>query len=409
VRLGARSRELTATCTAALLHAGVLAVSLLVARAPDLAMSSTRLRADVEVDLVELPPPASASPADPPSETAAAPAPPRSASAAVARAAPVEAAAGAGTAVAEERPSGAPEAVAPPDTAPSPPRPPEDYSPTPGREVGVPGLGGTPVWAVPGAVAADVPRPAATTPELPHATDRNVAGKVIEGTLRKKDQELGLELPSAGVVAGTVAEAVRGIETTEDARATFEVALGAQGDVRAVKVVSFSTGDAGMWERAAKRAASSLGGRGLNTQGEPVTVVVKVESKQLYPAGSKEKIDAQPVCVNEVIEDVALALQEVAGGPTKPVAPRPATLDPRKRFCIPVGIAGTGDASNIGAHKTTVVHSSFKVVRTGDRKLPGDRVQPLDDRAPWLAPAEGVQKRYELPKKPKKKKPKQPT
>lgn len=237
-----------------------------------------------------------------------------------------------------------------------------------------------------------------------------MASKVLEGTLDKRDKELGLDVPAAGVVAGVIGAAARTAEIADEARATFEVDVAASGKIDSVKVVSFSAGSDATWQRVAREAASSLAARGLNTNGEAAKVVVKVESKKLYPAGTKDKVDVQPVCANEVIEQLARSMAELAKGDGRgvvdpggapPIEDREATLDPRKRFCIPIGIGGRGDASNIGAHKQTVVRSTFEVKRKGQRDLPSDEVKPVEDRVRWLPARDS---RVEKPKPPKKKK-----
>jgi hypothetical protein len=267
-----------------------------------------------------------------------------------------------------------------------------------------PGLGGKPVWALPGALPGpDRAAPAPTRPAPDRAVPSDVASKVLSGTVNKRDQELGIDLPAAGVVAGVLADAVRVANTTPEARATFEVRLGRQGEVLGLRVKSFSAGDAATWDRAAKSASSALAARALAVNGEKdgVTLIVKVEATQRYPAGSKERIDVKPVCANEVIEEIGDMLEDPALG----VPRRDMDADERKRrFCIPVGIGGKGDVSNLGAHLQTVVRSSYKVVRAGDTNLPSAGVQPLNDRAPWLSSRADREERPAGPPRKKKKK-----
>jgi hypothetical protein len=244
--------------------------------------------------------------------------------------------------------------------------------------------------------------------------------------MQAKDQALGLALPAAGVVASTLGDAVRSAGVPSDSRATFEVRLGAGGEVQGIRVVSSTKGGAATWERAAGAAKAALGGRALkmgNGEGG-ATVTVKVESSQVYAAGNKKKYDVKPVCANEVIEDLAMALQPLVGSPpaedrgpaaAAPDKPSVAATDvarkaddeERRRFCIPIGIAGKGDLSNLGAHLQTVVRSTYQVSRPDARKLPSDAALPLDTRAPWLqADASKAPKPAAKPwKKKKKKKP----
>lgn len=300
--------------------------------------------------------------------------------------------------------------------------PPE--GPGPGGNGVITGLNGQPIWALPG-VLPEGPAPAAapTTPTAPKPVDRNIAGQVISGTLRKKDQELGLDLPAGGVVASSIAAAVRSSATPLDARATFEVRLGADGKVVSTRVVSATAGQAGQWEGVAKKAAKDLAGRALTMSGEAAakgaTITVKIESKVVYPAGSKEKYDVQPVCAEEMIEE---ALTAIAEGGVGSEAPRGPIRDPamnrpdpgkqsasvnaededrKRRFCIPIGIAGKGDLSNLGAHTQKVVSSSFQVTVPGEKPLID--VKKVDTRAPWSKPDPNKVQRIKK-KWPKKKK-----
>jgi hypothetical protein len=75
----------------------------------------------------------------------------------------------------------------------------------------------------------------------------------------------------------------------------------------------------------------------------------------------------------------------------------------RRLFCIPIGIAGKGDLSNIGAHMTNAVSSSFQVKRVGEKALPTGTPLPVDTRAPWL-PATPTKTKIPPQKKKKKKK-----
>jgi hypothetical protein len=282
-----------------------------------------------------------------------------------------------------------------------------------------PGFDGRPVWAMPGVLA---PLPAATAapttaPRAPD-TPRDVAGQVLRGTLRTRDRELGLELPAGGTVASAIADAVRSSEAPGDARATFEVRLGPDGNVLGVKVQRASAGSGATWDRVAARAAKAIAARGLRLTGDAAgrdaTVTVSIESKVVYPAGTKEKADVEPVCAEEIIEDAIDALgggeapRGPAAGPTKGGADAPAPAQARmhegRRFCIPVGARATFDPSNIGAHMQQVVRSTYTVSVDGTRTLPAD-VKPIDDRAPWLAPAEGKMR----PPPPPKRKPKKRT
>lgn len=317
----------------------------------------------------------------------------------------------------------------PPSGPPAAP-PGDEYGGPPGAVPGVvgvlPGLGSRPAWAMPGVLPDAPARPSAapTAPPAPRDVDRGVATQVLEGTLRKRDRELGLDAPAGGVVATALGDAVRASEAPSEARATFEVRLGPGGEVLGVRVVSASAGDAGTWERVAQRAKAALGARRLDMGpgGKAATVTVKIESSLRYPAGSKDEIDMRPVCANEVIEELEAFLNDpsaagagratVQGGAAtgKPGVAAEALrggADDEKRttpWCIPLGVRARGDLSNIGAKAHRVVRTSFQVAREGERNLPSDAARPLDDRAPWLAPTPGKAQRLPPPKRKKKKK-----
>ena len=68
-------------------------------------------------------------------------------------------------------------------------------------------------------------------------------------------------------MASTLESAVRSSAIPGDTRATFEVRLGADGNVEGVRLVSASAGDAGTWEQVVKTAVINkrAGGMGLIT------------------------------------------------------------------------------------------------------------------------------------------------
>jgi hypothetical protein len=307
-----------------------------------------------------------------------------------------------------------------PGQAPSEGPPGDAFSPLEGTAP-LTGLGGTPVWSMPGVIGPGAaPRAAPTAAPGARPVDKNIAGQVLSGSLHKKDQEIGLDMPAGGVVASTIADAVRGSEVPKDVRATFEVKLGADGKVIGVRVVSSSAGDAGSWERIARNAGAALASRSLTMSGDAAargaTVTVKIESKIVYPAGTKVKYDVAPVCANEVIEDLIDGLStpiDPGRGPINdPAVNRPdpgkETAEPkaeerRRLFCIPIGVKGSGDLSNLGAPMQTVVRSSFKVNVPGSKQL--EDVKEVDQRAPWSKPDPNKVQKIRPKWKKKKKKP----
>jgi len=325
--------------------------------------------------------------------------------------------------------AGSPVGVVSPEAPPAPPAPGppaapsrlggDEYGgPAGGGDVAAlpPGLGGAHLWTIPGMIpGAAPPKPASTVASGPPPVDPNVAGQVLSGSLSKKDKSIGLGLPAAGAVATTLADVVRS-SAPVDARATFEVKLGAGGQVEGVRLVSASAGDASTWARVVASAKGALGGRALQMSGDgkPATVTVKVESNTQFPAGSKKAVDMQPVCAEEELAKMADALQnglnpDLQRGPRPEpgmaaLPPDDAAAERKRKFCIPIGMRGKGDVSNIGAHAVNVVKATFTVTKPGEKALDPDAVRPIDTRVPW-APADPTKVRPDLPKKKKKKKP----
>ena len=266
---------------------------------------------------------------------------------------PAESAPGAEAAPQEQRPmamaaagatrvEGAPAAEAPAGEAPAAPQPgvvpsPEDWSgpPSGGPDgVLVPGVNGAPVWAIPGAV--NVPQrppsaPAPTTAGTVRPTDKDIAGKILRGEQAAKDKALGLDLPAAGTVAAALASAVRTTATPSTGRATYEVRLGPGGQVLSLRMVSSSGGAQDAWAEAGRMAAGNLARKKLVMSGAfagGAVVMVDVASHLQLPAGGGSKF----------------------GSPAVKPGPPPGTA----------GGGFTFDLSNVGAHPTRVVTSSFR-------------------------------------------------
>ncbi|WP_437577611.1 hypothetical protein [Sorangium sp. So ce887] len=310
---------------------------------------------------------------------------------------------------AAEAPGPVAEAPGAPATAP----PGGEYSgppPAAGGDVALaPGIG-TSLWTVPGLLPGpDAPRAAPTAAPRARPVDPAIAGKVLNETVHGKDKSVGISVPAAGVVASTLADTVRSSTAPLDARATFEVKLGADGQVLGVRLVSASAGDGPTWDRIvdAAKGALAAGALQMGSDRQPVTVTVKVQSKVQYPSGSRKKPKPELVCAEEVFEQIAQAMENpnMLGGRrgADDGAPQAADMDEEERkrlFCIPIGLRVKGDLSDIGAHKVNVVSASFAVKREGERALPHEDILPVDTRVPW-APKDP--KKVKPPPRPKKK------
>jgi hypothetical protein len=189
-----------------------------------------------------------------------------------------------------------PQVVEPPEpsSTATPSAPPEEYGalpPGPGTGTGLPpGLGGAPVWAVPGVVPeAPRPAPAPTTIAPGPMVDRDIAGKLVRETMREKDRGLGLDLPGAGTIGSVIAEVVRGSATPDVAKATFEVRIAPGGKVASVRVVRSSAGNAGEWSGVASAVNARLSSREFTlptAYAAGAIVMVEAVSKVQYPDGT---------------------------------------------------------------------------------------------------------------------------
>ncbi|WP_437590660.1 hypothetical protein [Sorangium sp. So ce1000] len=204
-----------------------------------------------------------------------------------------------GRSVRRER--GAVEAPAPPEApvepregpvAPPAPAPSSEYDGPPIVEAprGVTGIGGAPVWQLPGVLPdRAAPKPAPTAPTAPREVSMDKAGELLREAMRDRDKRLGLELPAAGTVASVVAEAVRAAETPATARAVFEVHLSGTGAVLGVRALSSTAGAAALWARVASEAAAQLAGRVLAMTAafaKGAKVYVTVNSSVQMPSGA---------------------------------------------------------------------------------------------------------------------------
>lgn len=197
------------------------------------------------------------------------------------------------------------------------------------------------------------------------------ANEVLSSTLRGHDRDKGIDLPATGVVVGAVSDATRALPVPHNTRASFVVKLGPGGKVEGVRVSSSSAGDAASWSSAAKGVAAALAKKQLalgDASKSGATIVVSVTVKHVYPTGSSKGADVKPVCANQIINDLADSLDD------KPAAPAggnvPIFTDENGRPCIPVGMAGSADAANIGATKQIQVQASSKVLVAGKEALP---------------------------------------
>ena len=278
-----------------------------------------------------------------------------------------------------------------------------EYDVPPGPEgPGMPGAGGlpgmglpgsSPVWSVPGAVVAPKSLPAPT--RAPSAVyDPKAATKALGGTLQTSDKEKGINLPAAGTVVSALSTAVQGTPAPHNARATFEIKVGPNGQVVGARVVKASAGDPAMWDAALKRAQAQIAAKGLAMTGEAAksgaTVRVSVLTRHVFPTGTGKKLELKPQCANGVINELVVAGRKKADQAVEDPNAIPPEVEGGNPFvdanglpCIPSGISGTIDASNIGAHRQLQVQTQFEVQLADARALPA-AIEKVNTQAPWI-------------------------
>ncbi|MBK8940081.1 MAG: hypothetical protein IPM79_21285 [Polyangiaceae bacterium] len=161
-----------------------------------------------------------------------------------------------------------------------------------GPGFGGPGSTGTGVSGLAASIAVNNAAAPAAPTEAPKAAkvDRDAANRVIKDELRKKDKNLGLDLPAAGTIASLIKSAVQASEAPGDSRATFTVALGPGGKVTSVTVGAFSGGGAATWQAVANQVKAALASRKLNLTEDykkGAIVVVNASSKMQMPSGAE--------------------------------------------------------------------------------------------------------------------------
>ena len=300
-------KEATFLVAAALLHAGIPLVARFTSH-PSAAMHAENvvihpLEVEIPIEPLREPPPPQPTltePQAPPDQPEARAPEPR-----------------AGAAVAPREPSGC---VVEPTTGPEPAttgapsaptgRAPDQYDALPEGDgiARAPGIGGPAVWSLPGTLTAmPSAAPAPTVATGPRPVDKDIAGIVIRDAMGENDKRKGIDLPGAGNVASAIGSAVRAIETPNVGRASFEVRLSADGRVIGVRVSSVSGGTADVWDRAAKAAAAALAGRAFPMSGafaKGAIVYVDVSSSVALPSGGSSAVSHQGSGIGFDVSDI---------------------------------------------------------------------------------------------------------
>jgi hypothetical protein len=199
-------------------------------------------------------------------------------------------------------------------------------------------------------------------PLVPRAPG-DIGGQLLRDDLRKHDHELGLDTPAGGAVVTAVETAVRSSQTPGDAKSNFDVRIDAAGRVSGVTVVSYTAGDAAAWAGVVSAVSGALSGKALPVRGagaKGAVIHVAVESKVVYPAGHKDRIELDVLCAQD--ETSRATPPEDRPGPFLAGSRSPSDIEKRKKtFCVPTGVGFRFDLANIGAHRSRQIHARYTV------------------------------------------------
>lgn len=282
----------------------------------------------------------------------------------------------------------APELAVPPDAVPVPEPAAGDAGwsgpPPPEGDLPLPSLAGAPLWMSLGGL--EMVAPPAPTRVTPRPVDRQAATRAIAGTMQARDRELGRDVPAAGDVASALAISVRGTPAPHGARATFEVRLGADGNLLSARWMAASKGDPRDWESAAAGAREALAGRAL-PMGDAgalrgALIRVHVTTVHQLPSGMHHA-ELHTQCANALLNDLITANRKADGADANEAAPDVTIFtDQRGNPCLPIGLGMQFDPADIGAHRVLQVRTSVEVVIPGVASLPAETPH-VDTSAPW--------------------------
>lgn len=163
--------------------------------------------------------------------------------------------------------------------------------PGPGQ---IPGAGGPSVWQVlPGATSsARAQGPAAPTRIPKRKIDKKAAERALEAGMRKNDEKLGLDFPSASSIASVVRMTVRGSEAPYTCSAGFSIALGPQGTTKSVSLLHHQGGRRALWQGIKGQILAALSARQFPMRSgfaKGAIVTVNVNSTTRKPAGGASR------------------------------------------------------------------------------------------------------------------------
>ncbi|XXX74011.1 hypothetical protein WMF30_40830 [Sorangium sp. So ce134] len=231
--------------------------------------------------------------------------------------------------------------------------PPDGYS-APPPAAAPPGLGGVPVWALPGVLPAPPPagsvapvRPLAVrpAPPLPARRDADQGGRAPIQVF-----------PAAGTLASAVADEVSSSVAPEVSESSFELTVNAKGQLVSVRFLEASTGNGDDWRRIAQAVLKRFSGTALRMNGDFVAgsrITVHVSSRVVMPDGTEHAIP-MPAMKHDAGKPIIRedSLDDRFRSPH--LAPAPGEKKPSLAFRI--------DLANIGAQRRRLVRTRVDAV-----------------------------------------------
>jgi hypothetical protein len=151
--------------------------------------------------------------------------------------------------------------------------------------MGIPGLQGLPLGAVP---PDRVDRNPAPTETQKRTYEVEAARRSIDKGIRVRDAQLGLDFPAASAIAAILRDAVRGSDAPFECQGSFAVTVNPAGKVTSVSLGGFAGGDPGTWQLIRKSALAKLSSRVFEMKSSfmrGALVGVTIRSEHKMPGG----------------------------------------------------------------------------------------------------------------------------
>ncbi|AUX39698.1 hypothetical protein SOCE26_010930 [Sorangium cellulosum] len=218
-----------------------------------------------------------------------------------------------------------------------------------------PGLGGVPVWALPG-VLPGAPPAGSLAAVRPLAPVRPAPPRSARSGADPGGGAPALVFPAAGTLASAVADEVSSSAAPDVSESSFELTLNAKGQLVSVRFLDANAGNGEDWRRIAQAVLRRFSGRTLSMNGDFAAggkVTVHVSSRVVMPDGTEHGIpkpmmkhDAGKSIVREDSLDDRFRLPHLA--------PAPGEKKPMLAFRF--------DLANLGAQRRRVVNTRVDAV-----------------------------------------------